>query len=272
MARKKQALDAKRGNIFLVDPDDLYMETDPSKAYYDSRVHHTYEEHVVRGMLKHGVKETTLATKLGDRVILLDGRQRVINAREAKRRQLKDGMDPRDTIRVRVQIERGNEAVLEEVGMIGNLHRRRMNPVTEAEYIAKYLGQGHTEEQAAEFCGFTVKTVQNRLRLLELCPEVRQAITEEQVPASTAMKWSNLPVEEQWKRLDAILNPKPKAKKPRIRRPGKKKVSAVLESNGSVPEPVRAAIRWIQGEITDEEACEKIKGLGKVLAKAMTKA
>lgn len=264
MAKKKQALDAKRANIFLMDPEDLYLETDPGKAYYDTRVHNGFEEHVVKGMLRHGVKQTISVVKQGDLVIVVDGRQRVINALEAKRRQLEEGVPENQTIRLRVQVERGSEEKLREVQMLANFHRRAEDPISAAHKIQAYLDGGRTEEDAAEFLGVVVKTIKNRLKLLDLCPEVQAAISSGKVKASKALAWTNLSYEEQREKLEAALNPKPRTT-PKIRKPTKKKVKAVLESNGNVPEPVKAAIRWLRGEIDDEEACGKIKGFKKAL-------
>lgn len=257
MAKKaKQALPFKRRSSYLADPADLYMEEDPGKRHYDPRVHNPPNERDVRWIMKHGVQKAVLVSKEGDRVVVIDGRQRVINALEANRRLEEQGVDP---IMIPVAPKRGDAVTLFQIRVICNKHRKDDDPVTEAYTMQQYLDMGHNEEDCADLWGVTKQTVKNRLYLLELAPEVQKAVVEGKITVTRALKLRNLSFEDQ---VEA-LSRKPRARK--SRRPSKKKVRHVLSANGALPTPVRAAIQWANGEIDDAEATRQIKGFKKAL-------
>lgn len=251
---KKQALEARRGNIFFIrrgniffmDPDDLHLETDPAKKHYDANALLPFEEHVVAKMLEHGVKLTVLVEKLGDLVVVVDGNKRVTNAREAKRRQLAAGVPEGKTIMVPVRVERGSDVKLFEAKVIANEHRRPDSPITQAHKMQHYLDMGHSPEEAAGLFGVGPKTLERRLQLLELAPEVQAAVAAGTLTEGAARRLRGLPFDRQVARMNAPKEPRPK-------RPGKKKVQAALESL-YVPEEFKRAVRWLRGELSDEEA------------------
>jgi len=259
MKKKKQSLDAKRANIFMVDPDALYMEREPGKKHYDTRVNNGFNERIVVGMLEFGVKQTVSVEKCGDKIVVIDGRQRVINAREAKRRQVESGAP---SLLVPCKVERGDEAKLFKIGIITNEHRIPEDVVSQAHKIQAYMDKGYSEDDAAELWGMTPQTVRNRLKVLELSPAVQAAIVSKEIKVTKALKLRGLSHADQDKKLNA---PAPAAR-PRTRRPKKKHVEAVLAGNGHVNDTVKAAILWVRGEIDNDAACKRIKGLQKVLA------
>ena len=249
---KKQALPFKRRSSYLAFPEDLYMEKEEGKKHYDPRVHKKFVERDVKWILTHGVQNAVLVTKEGDRIVVVDGRQRVINATEANRRLVAEGVE---RIMIPVAPKRGGAVTLFQIRVICNQHRQPDGPVTEAFTMQQYLDMGHNEEDCAELWGCTTRTVRNRLCLLELCPEVQRAVTEGKITVSRAIKLRNFSFEDQKRALE-----KRQTRALLARRPAKKKVRQVLSANGSLPPPVRAAIQWANGEITDEQAATKIKG------------
>ncbi len=261
--KKSRALPFKRRDGHLAFPEDLYLEKVEGQQHYDPRVHLPYVERDVQGILKHGVLEDVLVERQGDRVVVVDGRQRVINALEANRRLVKKGLPK---IMVPVSPKRGTVDALFEISVICNEHRRPDDPVTQAFKIQQYLNLGRNEDDCAVLWGCTKKTVQNRLKLLALCAPVREAVTAGTLKVSKALRMVNLSFADQ-KRALAPRPPAPKAP----RRPSAKKVNLVLSANGALPAPARAAIRWVRGEITDQEAVALIKGLGSVLTQPAKK-
>ena len=255
---KKQALPFKRRASYLAYPEDLYLEKKAGQKHYDPRVHHTFVERDVVWMLKpgHGVHKAVLVEKEGDRVTVVDGRQRVINLLEANRRLVAMG-HPRKMLPV--SPKRGDATSLFQIRVICNKHRQEDDPVTEAFLMSQYLNMGHNEQDCAELWGYTDRTVRNRIYLLELCPEVQQAVIAGDLQVTAAIRLRNLSRTEQ---IEA-LHRKPEPKK--SRRPSPRKFKALLASNGTLPPPVRAAIQWANGEITDEQAAKQIKGFGRAL-------
>ena len=257
-AVKKQALPFKRRSQYLAYPEDLYLEKKPGKKHYDPRVHEPFTERDVRWMMVHGVLQGVSVEKAGgDRVVVVDGRQRVINSLEANRRLVEQGL-PR--IRIPVVPKRGDEITLFRIGVICNEHRKPENPVSQAYKMSKYMDLGHDENDCADLWGVTDRTVRNRLYLLDLCDEVQKAVVEGKITVSNAIKLRALSHAAQRKALKA---PKPERK---ARRPSQKKIKLVLDERVKLPKTVRVAIQWVTGEITDEEAAKEIKALGKALA------
>lgn len=265
-AKKKSrtTFDEKRGpDTYRMDPENVYLETTPGKKHYDRRVHFPPEEKIVLGIMRRGVKEHVLVEKCEGLAVVVDGRQRVTNAREANRRLREKGLP---TKLIPVSTEKGDPLELFEIAVIVNEHRRPEDPISQAQKMQQYIDMGKDQADASELWGVTKRTIQNRLHLLELAPEVQQAVLDDKVPAHKAIVWRDLSFADQIKQL----NKKP-AKKAVKKRPSTKKVQAVLASNGKLPAPVKAAILWVQGDLTDEDACRKIKGLKKALDGAKKK-
>ena len=260
MTKRKQALPFKRRSSYQAYPEDLHMETQPGKKHYDPRAFHEPVERDVRWILKHGVQKALLVEKEGDRVTVIDGRQRYINTCEANRRLEAEGQ-PR--IMVPVAPKRGDPVKLFEIRVICNAHRKQDDPVTEAHLIQQYLDMGHTDEDASDLWGYTTRTILNRLYLLELCQEVQQAVVTGKINVSRAIKLRNLSFAEQRR----ALKEKPAPRK--TRRPSLKRVRLVTQSKkAKLRDDVLAAIRWAAGEITADEAGQKIKGFKEALEEA----
>jgi hypothetical protein len=98
--RRKTAIDAKRGNLFLVPPEDITIigldtEDGPEHPLFDERVLLPVDEALARNIAIHGVIEPVVIRKNGDDVIeVIDGRQRVRSARLANERLEAEGKEP----------------------------------------------------------------------------------------------------------------------------------------------------------------------------------
>lgn len=256
--RSKKALPFKRRSSFLAYPEDLHLEKTSGKKHYDPRVHSVFVERDVAWILTHGVQKAVLVEKCGDQCVVVDGRQRVINSREANCRLVAEGGE---RIMIPVAPKRGSAIKLFQISVICNTHRRDDCPVTEAFKMQQYLDMGHNENDCAELWGVSKYTIRNRLNLLSLCDEAQSAITAGTITVTRALGLINLSAKDQ----KAALKKKPTRK--RSRRPSKKKIEKVLAFEGvALPAPVRVAIEWVTGVITDKEAAEKIKSLGSALA------
>lgn len=267
---KKQALPFKRRSSYQAPPEALHLETDPNQRHYDPRVHYPPVERDVTWMTDHGVQIPVVVEKDVERdlIVVVDGRQRVINLREANRRLAADG---KDTHLIPVVVKKGSPTFLFEVEVVTNEHRQGDNPVVQAFKMKQYLsmerkdakeGELNTVDDAAALWGVTDRTVRNRLYLLDLCEEVQQAVIEGSITVSRAISLRGLPKAEQKKALKKKPAPKAKAK-----RPSAKKVERVLGVNGKLPKTARVAIEWATGLISDDEAAEALPALGRILQK-----
>lgn len=254
--KQKSALPFKRRSGYLVPPEALHLEKDPNKKHYDPRVHYPYDEEWVDKIISHGVQIPVLVEKVGELVVVLDGRQRVINSVEANRRLVAAGLQP---IMIPASVKRGDAKFLFEVSVITNIHRRQEDPITQAFKAQRYKNMGHTEKDAARLWRVTDRTIRNWIYLLDLCEEVQKAVAEGRITTSAAIRLRNMSDEDQIKALNAPAPDKPKA-----RRPSQKKVLKVLGVD-RLPRQVRAAIQWATGAITDDEAADQIKSLGSAL-------
>ncbi|HOW27854.1 MAG TPA: ParB/RepB/Spo0J family partition protein [Elusimicrobiota bacterium] len=66
-----------------------------------------------------------------------------------------------------------------ELSLVENLQREDLNPIEEAEALKKFIDEFHlTQEDLARALGRSRSAVANKLRLLDLCGEVRSAVRE----------------------------------------------------------------------------------------------
>jgi ParB-like chromosome segregation protein Spo0J len=145
----------KRKDVFLVNPFRVTLVTDPNHALYQRRVRRPFVEEIVLGMLAHGVKEAVVIRPNGEDSKgpiweVVDGRQRVINAREAWYRQERQGVPEDKRITVPVKTEELSDKAAMELAMMLNAHTQEETPLEKAEFIKKYLDVvGDTPESRA---------------------------------------------------------------------------------------------------------------------------
>lgn len=252
---QKQSLPFKRANSFQADPKDLYLETTPGKRFYSARSVMPYDEVHVVGMLSHGVEKAVLVCVVDQKAVVIDGRRRIVNAREANRRREVEGLAP---ILVLVKVVKGNELRLLEKTILTNAHRKQNDPVEEAELMQQQRDLGVEPESIAAFWGYGERTVLDRLKLLDLAPGVIAAVRHERLAAQKALKWHGLSWAEQRKALKGAPGKGVRAKA--VRRPTRKKLDAV-RAHGAVPIAIKAVLKWVAGEITDLEAMDQVPGL-----------
>ena len=91
--------------------------------------------------------------------------------------------------------------------LIENIQREDLNPIDEAQALRGLADRLHqTHEQVAERVGRARATVTNLIRLLELCPEVQQLVRDGKISMGHARVLVPLPVGQQKKLAQAILN------------------------------------------------------------------
>lgn len=249
---------ATRTNAYNMDPKDLTLITDKAHPLFDPRVNMSVDEAMVRSIMFQGIIEPVVVAREGEKILVVDGRQRVKAALEANMRLEKEGKEP---IRVTCVVRRGNESDLFGVSISANENRQDDTPLNRASKCQKYLNMGRSEEEAATAFGVTVTCVKQWMKMLECAPAVRKAVEEGKIAASAAAVLSDLPHEEQVKALEGAFEESSKngKKKPAARAVAKaagkdtakmrsrREIMKRLEDNPRLPKDYRTALLWVLG-------------------------
>ena len=204
--RSSQAVDAKRGSYFLMDPGQLTIvgvDTGDTVAnpLWDPRIKLPLDEAMVRNIRVYGVIEPIVAVKDGDQVMVVDGRRRVLHAREAARRQAEAG---EEALRVPVIFKKGSDVRLFGVSQAANRFRVNDGPLVSARNAQRMLDLGATIDEVAGSFGVSDQTVRNWLQMLTMAPEVLEATERNELAATTALMLAPLDKYEQVEALHEI--------------------------------------------------------------------
>lgn len=218
--RNKQALDAPRDKpAFLMLPEDVMVmgvdEEDSTSPLNDERLNLPIDEHLVYSIMKYGVKKNINARKdrATGKVYVVDGRQRVLCAREANRRLVAKG-ESANTIPVR--LENGDDDMMFEYQVILNYYVES-TPLMKARTASKYMGRNRTEEETARLFGVSTQTINDWMTLLQMDPEVHAAVDAKKISCHQALKLSRLTKPKQVKAVKELvaMGPKPRRKRSR---------------------------------------------------------
>ncbi|MCM2543888.1 hypothetical protein ACVCII_24110 [Burkholderia glumae] len=192
-----------KSNVLFFDPEDLVIVTDPNHALFDRRALLPFDEATVRNIMAEGIHQSITITKDVEtgKVLVVDGRRRVINAREANRRLAEGGRTP---WRVPALPKRDGMAALTSAMVSTNEIRLADSPFNRAEKIARMRAQGRTNEEIALSVGLDEASIDAQFRLLECCMDVRDAAEDGTITQAVAMKLSKLPPDEQRAKLASI--------------------------------------------------------------------
>src|SRR5262245_43269163 len=123
----------------------------------------------------HGILQPLVVRQVGERFQLIAGERRLRAAKEA-------GLP---TVPVTV-VDFNDQQVL-EAALIENIHRADLNPIEKAQGFKEYLGRFQmTHEQLANRLGLGRATVTNLVALLDLPPEVQDAVRVRQLSTGHA--------------------------------------------------------------------------------------
>lgn len=213
----KTALNAPRGrSTFLMYPEDLHVVgvdddvRDPADPFFDERAVRVaqgiapfFDPLMVDDIDRNGVVSPVKVTKDGDCVKVNAGRRRTLHARKANELRVKRG-DPR--LRVEVMLEKGDVRDLFLSSRRENVFRVQDDPSLEAANMQRALKFGASEDEVASTFGTTVKTVRERLKLLELSIDVRQAIAVGDIsPTAALVGMRDVPRAQQGAKLKELL-------------------------------------------------------------------
>jgi ParB family chromosome partitioning protein len=283
--RSRTAIDAKRGNIFFVDPNNLTIigvdtNDGPEHPLYDERIKEPLSEETIKDFCIRGILENVLVRKNGDKLEGIAGRRRVLHAREANKRLQKEGAI---AITVPTVTKNGTDAELLGIALAENAHRRDDSPTVSAQKLERYISMTNASEaDAAIVFNVSVQTIKNWRAIHSLDPKVKRAIDNGTLKASAARDLAKLSREDQREELDKLaaeggkitgkkVSAAAKAKKKGDEEvksaQGKRLVLKVLKANEEVktlPIEFVHAIEWMLGE----RSARSIPGLSGLIKEA----
>lgn len=112
----------------------------------------------------HGIVSPIIVRKIGDKYEIIAGERRFKAA----------GLIGLTTVPCIIRELDDTESA--EVAVIENLQRANLTPIEEAKSYEKLLNKGLTQEQLAKKLGVSQPTIANKVRLLNLCQEVQDAL------------------------------------------------------------------------------------------------
>jgi ParB family chromosome partitioning protein len=123
----------------------------------------------------HGILQPLVVRQMGDQYQLIAGERRLRAAQDA-------GLSS-----VPVRIVNFNDQEVLEAALIENIQRTDLNPIEKAHGFKDYLDRFHVNhEQLAQRLGLARSTITNLVNLLELAPEVQEAIRVNQITEAHA--------------------------------------------------------------------------------------
>lgn len=207
----KQAIEGTRKNAFARDPrtllivgvDDVPGVDEPRKhPLWEDPARLVIDDAMVRNIIAYGVIEPVVVTSDGSSVIVVDGRRRVLHAREANRRLHERGLPE---LAVTCVVRNGEDGDLMGVMVAANAIRLDETPLQKARKANAMLIRGLSEDQVATAFGVGVAAVKAWQSLLTCAPEVIAAVESGAAPASVAVALAKEPRGRQAQKLEALL-------------------------------------------------------------------
>jgi len=276
-----------RKSLFLGNPDDVTLvgkdtQDGPEHPLYDPRVLEKPDPLMVANIKRVGVKKAVLVRRVDEEIQIVDGRRRIINAREANIELHDEG---KEEIRVPMMLEKGKDEDLFETMVLANCFTKQPSPIENARLLERYLAfEGKSDADAAEIFGVTTRTIANWKDMLKLDPQVQQAVHQQWLSATAATKLVSLEPQQQQAALKELEATKKAGKRVTVTQaakqanrasdtqnaPPKRVVRKLLALdpddlwNAGLEEEFLKGVRWVLGDLPSE----KVKGMKKLLRKA----
>jgi ParB family chromosome partitioning protein len=213
LARNDEYGAQTRGQTLVYNPNDLTLVTDPMHPLFDPSVHSKPPEEMIMSIMEHGVLVPIVirrngTDKTGRAIIeVVDGRTRVLAAREACKRQAKAGVPERDRVVVGAVLKKTlRDAAAETAMVICNEHRRTEDVLTRADKLRRYLAHGHTEAQAKVAFSMKSRGFKVLMDVLEMGESLQMALREKKITLEIARTMSALPEGKQAAALSEVLS------------------------------------------------------------------
>ena len=195
----KSALNAKRSNMFMIEPERLTLVSDKNHPLYDPRVENEPEESMIANVAMNGVLNDIHVRKNGEAIEVIAGRGRTKSALEVNRRRLAEGTVP---MLVPVVVKGGTDADMFGIMISENEIRRDDTMLIKGNKARKLLNMGYTVQEIAVTFGVSYQTVNNWLEAEELPLPIKDAVEAGEMTASAAIQLSKHTREEQVQRFE----------------------------------------------------------------------
>lgn len=203
----KRADAAPRQEVKGYNPDEVVIigiDTDDGPAHwgYDEESNNNpLLEADVQFTYENGIIQNVLGRRDGNKVVIVAGRGRTRQLREANKRRVRDGLAPWF---LPVKIVMGDARKMLVLKHGENSHRREQSPFVRAQQ-AYELSQQFPEDQAATIMGLGVKQFRDVLKLLSLGPAAKKAVMEDKLKPTAAIVLAELSEAEQAEQLSTIM-------------------------------------------------------------------
>lgn len=207
MGANKRADAAPRQEVKMYDPNEVVIIGIDT---VDGHTHWGFDEESNRTSLieadvqftyENGIIQNVLGRRDGDKVVIVAGRGRTRQLREANKRRVADGLPPWF---LPVKIVQGDARRMLVLKHGENSHRREQSPLARAQQ-AYELAQQFPEEQAATIMGLGLKQFREILKLLDLGDAARKAVMDGTLRPTAAIQLAALSENEQAAQLSSIL-------------------------------------------------------------------
>lgn len=198
-----------------IDPNNLIIigldEDGEGNPLEDERATWPIDENMVRNIMVYGIQLPVLIRTEAGKHYVIDGRQRVKCAREARTRQEEAGEIALKVPCLEVQAEDSRVAgimvsaneIRQDDGILGKARK--------AERLMALLGE---KEEVALAFGKSPKTIENWLLLLTAAPEVLEAVENNKISAQVGIDLARRPRAEQLEVLEQLLTDSPARRTP----------------------------------------------------------
>ena len=194
---------ASKTAIFFFNADDerLKVITDKQHVLYDRRVELPLEESMIESISEIGVLHPIEVRKVGDNYEVIDGRRRVLHAREAQRRY----PDRKIAIPVRPVTRRDSEAARDAT--VSNAQRRDSSPVTRGEEAIRLMESfGWGQDDVCRFFGAGWSAIQSWIKVARCASDcVKEALENNEITLTKAIQISRHKEEHQEAQLKKVL-------------------------------------------------------------------
>lgn len=247
----KRADSAPRQEVKMYDPNEVviighdvpgdhthwgYDEESNKEPLVEADIRFTYE---------NGIIQNVLGRRDGDSVVIVAGRGRTRQLREANKRRTADGQP---VWYLPVRIVKGDARKMLVLKHGENSHRREQSPFVRAQR-AYELSQQFPEDQAATIMGLGVHQFRSILKLLDVGPAVKKAVMTGDLGPTAAIELAALPEAEQTTQLATIL------------------ATAGVKGNKPTIRDVKAQVREATGKAPLETPVTRIKKVVGILDK-----
>jgi len=192
----------RKADVITIDPDELVLVEDTNSELYDERTAWALDESMVLNIMTYGVIQSVTVRRNGDKLEVVDGRQRVKHAREANKRLRKEGSI---THKVPCIVRHDDQVKIMGVMVSANAQRKGDELMTKAAKMQRMLAHGMSIEEVANSHKCTVNTVKNYTLLLDCNKDVQKAVSDGRITADVAKKVAKLPKTEQSAVLEKLM-------------------------------------------------------------------